>query len=76
MRNSEIYLEKKLPADRTLYHGRRVLVAGGGAVGSYLMEYFAKLGLSPDVLDFDRFTPENAAKHGCIVRTPDDAGKN
>lgn len=76
MRNSEIYLEKKLPADRALYHGRRVLVAGGGAVGSYLMEYFAKLGLSPDVLDFDRFTPENAAKHGCIVRTPDDAGKN
>ena len=28
------------------------------------------------MIDFDHFTLENAAKHSCLVRCPDDAGRN
>lgn len=59
-----------------LFHALRVLIIGSGAVGSYLMEFFAKMGLSPDAVDFDYFTLENAAKHSGIVHTPEDAGRN
>lgn len=75
MKNS-IYNVLKLSEHRELFLGKRVLVIGSGAVGSYLMEYLAKMGVSPDVMDFDRFTLENAAKHSCLVRTPEDAGRN
>ncbi len=34
------------------------------------------MGSSLDLVDFDRFTLENAAKHSCLVRTPEDAGRN
>ncbi len=66
----------KLSEYRPLFHSVRVLVIGSGAVGTHLMEFCAKMGLSPDALDFDRFTLENAAKHSCLVRTPDDVGRN
>ena len=59
-----------------MFHNLRVLVIGAGAVGTHLMEKFAKMGLSPDSMDFDCFTLENAAKHGCLIRTPEDAGRN
>lgn len=71
-----IYNALKLSAYRPLFHNLRVLVVGVGAVGTHLMEFFAKMGLSPDAMDFDCFTLENAAKHSCLVRTPDDAGRN
>lgn len=74
--NKAVYNPLKLSEYRPLFHGLRVLVIGAGAVGTHLMEKFAKMGLSPDALDFDRFTLENAAKHGCLVRTPEDAGRN
>lgn len=70
------YNALKLSAYRPLFHAKKVLVIGAGAVGSYLMEFFAKMGLSPDAVDFDTFTLENAAKHSCLVRTPDDASRN
>lgn len=71
-----IYNALKLSEYRPLFHAVRVLIIGAGAVGSYLAEFCAKMGLSPDEVDFDRFTLENAAKHSCLVRTPDDAGRN
>lgn len=71
-----IYNTLKLSEYRPLFHALRVLIIGTGAVGTHLMEFFAKMGLSPDAMDFDTFTLENAAKHSCLVRTPDDAGRN
>lgn len=76
MPEKAIYNARKLPKDRQKYHALRVLIAGAGAVGSYAMEYFAKMGISPDAMDFDYLTLENAAKHGCLIRTPEDAGRN
>ena len=73
---SEIYNVLKLSQYRALFPKLRVLVVGAGAVGTYAMELLSKLGVSPDALDFDRFTLENAAKHSCLVRTPDDVGRN
>ncbi len=71
-----IYNALKLSEYRPLFHALRVLIIGTGAVGSYLMEFFAKMGLSPDAVDFDTFTLENAAKHSCLVHTPEDVGRN
>ena len=76
MTKKVVYNALKLSEYRPLFHGLRVLVIGAGAVGTHLMEFFAKMGLSPDAMDFDYFTLENAAKHSCLVHTPDDAGKN
>lgn len=74
--SKNIYNALKLSEYRPLFHGLRVLVIGAGAVGTHLMEFFAKMGLSPDAMDFDFFSLENAAKHSCLVRTPDDVGRN
>ena len=71
-----IYNARKLSEYRPLFHNRHVLVIGAGAVGTYIMEYLAKLGVSPDVVDFDVFTAENAAKHSGLIRTPEDVGRN
>lgn len=71
-----VYNALKLSEYRPLFHALRVLIIGAGAVGTHLMEKFAKMGLSPDAMDFDFFTLENAAKHSCLVRTPEDAGRN
>ena len=73
---NRLYNPLKLSEYRDKFIGIRVCIIGAGAVGTYLMEYFAKMGLSPDVIDFDSFTIENAAKHSCLVRTPEDAGRN
>lgn len=74
--NKVVYNPLKLSEYRPLFHDLRVLVIGAGAVGTHLMEKFAKMGLSPDAMDFDFFTLENAAKHSCLIRTPEDAGRN
>lgn len=74
--NKIVYNALKLSEYRPMFHNLRVLVIGAGAVGTHLMEKFAKMGLSPDSMDFDCFTLENAAKHGCLIRTPEDAGRN
>lgn len=74
--NKVVYNALKLSEYRPLFHALRVLIIGAGAVGTHLMERFAKMGLSPDVMDFDSFTLENAAKHSCLVRTPEDVGRN
>lgn len=71
-----IYNRLKLSVYRDLFLGRRVLVIGAGAVGSYLMEMLAKMGVSPDTIDPDGLTIENAAKNSCLIRTPEDAGRN
>ena len=75
MKNS-IYNVLKLSKYRPLFNPKRVLVIGAGAVGTHLMESLTKMGVSADAVDFDHFTLENAAKHSCLVRTPEDAGRN
>lgn len=71
-----IYNPKKLTTDRERFHKIRVLNIGAGAVGSAAVEHEAKLCLSLDVIDDDRFEPDNAAKRSCLVRTPEDDGRN
>lgn len=71
-----IYNVLKLPEHRALFHNKRVLVVGAGAVGSYEMEFLLKRGVSPDVLDFDEYSHENGAKISCLIRIPEDTGKN
>lgn len=71
-----IYNALKLSEYRPLFHVLHVLIIGAGAVGTHLMEFFAKIGLYPDAMDFDTFTLENVAKHSCLIRTPDDADRN
>lgn len=74
--NKVIYNALKLSEHRALFHNKKVLVIGAGAVGSYLMEFLAKMGVSPDAIDFDYFTLENGAKNSCLIRSPEDAGRN
>lgn len=71
-----LYNPLKLSAYRPLFGGKRVLICGAGAVGSNVAEALVKMGCSLDLLDFDKFTLENAAKHSCLVRTPEDVGQN
>ncbi len=71
-----IYNDLKLSVYRPLFRGIRVLIIGSGAVGTYDAEFLAKMGVSLDCVDFDHFTLENAAKHSCLIRTPEDADKN
>ena len=47
---STVYNPLKLPEYRKYFKGKKVLVAGAGAVGSALMEFFAKMGVSSDAL--------------------------
>ena len=58
--NKVIYNALKLSEYRPLFHALRVLIIGAGAVGSYETEFCAKMGLSPDEVDFDRLTLENS----------------
>ena len=73
---NSIYNPLKLSVYRHLFRDKKVLIIGGGAVGSYVGENVTKMGSSVSLADFDSFTLENAAKHSGIVRTPEDAGKN
>ncbi len=72
----KLYNPLKLSTYRSLFLTKRILVVGAGAVGTGVCENAVKMGFSVDVADFDTFTIENAAKHSCLVRTPEDAGKN
>ena len=60
-----IYNDIKLSKYRPLFRSKRVLVIGIGAVGTHLAEKLIKMGVSVDMIDFDHFTLENAAKHSC-----------
>lgn len=72
-----LYNPLKLSVYRSLFREKSVLILGGGAVGSHEAEYAVKMGFGRvDILDFDTFTLENAAKHSALVRTPEDVGRN
>lgn len=72
-----IYNPLKLPEYLAKFRPIRAAIIGAGAVGSYVAEYLAKMGVgSITLMDFDTFTLENAAKHSGIVRTPEDVGRN
>lgn len=73
---SEIYNLLKLPVYHHLFNSKKVLIIGAGAVGSYAAERVTKMGSSVVLMDFDTFSLENAAKHSCLVRTPEDVGRN
>ncbi|WP_373219025.1 ThiF family adenylyltransferase [Ruminococcus sp. 5_1_39BFAA] len=74
---ADIFNALKLPVYLKRFRGKKVMIIGGGAVGSYLAEFLAKEGFGTiAVVDFDKFEYENAAKHSGIVRTPEDVGKN
>ncbi|MEN6595119.1 MAG: ThiF family adenylyltransferase [Clostridiaceae bacterium] len=67
----------KLSEHLALFGHVKIAIIGAGAVGSYLAEYCAKMGVGGITLvDFDTFTLENAAKHSGIIRTPEDVGRN
>lgn len=70
---NSIFNPQKLSQDLTVFAKKKVIIAGSGAVGTYVAEFCAKLGVGHiTVVDFDRFTLENAAKHSGIIRTPED----
>lgn len=72
-----IFNPLKLPQYLALFRPVRAAIIGAGAVGSYVAEYLAKMGVGHiTLMDFDRFTLENAAKHSGMVRTPEDVGRN
>lgn len=71
-----VYNELKLSEYRHLFGGKKVLVIGCGAVGSYEAELFTKMGMSVVMIDPDKLTAENAAKGSCLIHIPDDVGKN
>lgn len=74
---SNLYNPLKLSEHREKFGSLHLLVVGAGAVGTTFCECACKMGIGQVViLDPDSFTLENAAKHGCIVRTPEDVGKN
>ena len=73
---SDIYDPLKLSEFRKLFLNKRALIVGAGAVGVAATEFLIKMCMSVDLLDFDRFDEKNAAKHSCLVRTPEDVGKN
>lgn len=73
---NQMYNPLKLSVYRPMFRSKKVLIIGGGAVGSNVAENVAKMGSSLDILDFDRFSLENASKHSCLVRTPEDVGRN
>lgn len=73
---NNLYNPLKLSTYRELFLTKRILVVGAGAVGTGVCENAVKMGFSVDTADFDTFTAENAAKHCCLVRTPEDVGKN
>ncbi len=72
----KLYNPLKLSEHRSKFTNKKILIIGGGAVGTNVAEDIAKMGSSLDIIDFDSFTLENAAKHSSLVRTPEDVGRN
>lgn len=71
-----LYDPHNLSTDLSLFSQFKVLIIGSGAVGTYLAEFLAKLGvILITIVDFDRFTLANASKHSGIIRTPEDVGR-
>lgn len=71
------YNSKKLPSEYQKFTGKKVTLVGSGAVGSYLIEFLSKMEIGKlRIIDFDHFTTENAVKHSCLLRIPEDVGRN
>lgn len=72
-----MYDPLKLSERMHLFADMRACIIGAGAVGTYVAEFLTKLGVKYiTLLDFDEFTLQNAAKHSCLIRTPEDVDKN
>lgn len=72
-----LFNEEKLSTDMAIFAKLKVCIVGSGAVGSYLAEQLAKMGVgSITLIDYDKFSVDNVPKHSSILRTPEDFGKN
>ena len=70
-----MYSEERMMSYFDRFAAVRALIVGAGAVGTCLAEHLAKMGVGRITLvDMDRFTLENAAKHAGMIRTPEDVG--
>ncbi len=78
--NNEIFNyidDRKLPEYFKDFLGKKVTIIGCGAIGGYVAEMLAKMGVVRQTLiDFDPFEHENAVKTTCLYRVPKDSGKN
>ncbi|MBR3974214.1 MAG: ThiF family adenylyltransferase [Oscillospiraceae bacterium] len=73
---NQIFNLMKLPEYVPLFKGKRVAIAGVGAVGSYLAEIFAMMGVGEIwVFDFDRFENDNFAKCSGMIDPKRDTGR-
>lgn len=67
---------EKLPAYHLEFAPKKVLLAGGGAVGSYAAEEMIKMGTGNIIIvDNDRYEAGNMAKSSPLIRYPEDVGK-
>lgn len=74
---SETFNSDKLPDYFRDFVGKKVAIVGTGAVGSYLTESSIKMEIGQLYLfDMDSFAADNTAKHSCLLRYPEDVGKN
>ena len=73
---SSIEYNKDKLADIAPNANKKALVIGNGAVGSYLAEYIAKMGVgSITCCDIDKYHRDNGAKTSAIIRFPEDDNK-
>lgn len=72
-----MYNMLKLPEHTARFKEIRCALYGGGAVGSYLAEALAKMGVGfLTIYDYDKYSLENGAKSSSIIRMPEDVGRN
>lgn len=72
-----IFNYDKLPEYTTDFSGAEIVVAGGGAVGSGVVERAIKMGIENiEVIDFDVLEDDNLSKSSSLYRRPADVGKN
>lgn len=74
MKSSAIEFNQEKLTDISPYKDLRILNNGCGAVGSYAVEYLAKMGIGNTITlcDRDDYHKDNGAKTSCLVRFPED----
>ena len=73
----DIFNMNKLPEYTEDFASAKIVVAGGGAVGSRVVENSVKMGIEDiTIIDFDPLEAENISKSSSLYRYPDDVGKN
>ena len=75
MKSNAIEFNQAKLTDISPYKDLRVLNVGCGAVGSYAVEYLAKMGIGNTITlcDLDDYHKDNGSKTSCLVRFPEDS---